>query len=186
MADNKPQKSRKRPYCCPEVPAKRHLIDQAQSSQRRLVLYTPSSELLRCLRLFLRRRCYKIDLSPTDPVRWLRNIDNYLLSMGYQPVSFLSSGSVVFLYMLCRDLISPEADTIQQLQVSFLTCYFITHCYTGNENWYPVTPFLVGSRMAFWDRCLSYIRIMSSKMMQINANRQFYSETLAELKAVGR
>ncbi|XP_044151497.1 cyclin-dependent kinase 5 activator 1-like [Bufo gargarizans] len=173
----------KRRHCCPDLPAKRRRIDPAQSSQRRLVLYTPSNELLRCLGLFLRRRCYKLDLSPTQAIGWLRNIDNYLLITGYQPVSFLSSGSVVFLYMLCRDLISPDADSVEQLQVSVLTCYFITHCYTGNENGYPETPFLVGSRTAFWDRCLSYINIMSSKMMQINSNRQVYSETFPELKA---
>ncbi|XP_040289831.1 cyclin-dependent kinase 5 activator 1-like [Bufo bufo] len=187
MADNQPKKSRKRRHCCPDLPAKRHLLDPPQSSQRRLVLYTPSSELLRCLGRFLQKRCYKLDLSATLPIGWLRNIDNFLLYNRYQPESFLSSGSVVFLYMLCRDLISPEADSIRQLQVSFLTCYYISHCYIGNELGYPETPFLVGSsRTAFWDRCLSYISIMSSKMMEINDNRQVYSETLAELKAEGR
>ncbi|XP_044151375.1 cyclin-dependent kinase 5 activator 1-like, partial [Bufo gargarizans] len=182
MADNALKKSMKRSHCFPDLPAKRRRIDPAQSSQRRVVLYTPSSELLRCLGLFLRWRCYKLDLSPTQVIGWLKRIDNYLLTSGCQPVSFLSSGSVVFLYMLCRDLISPEVDSVEQLQVSVLTCYFITHCYTGNEIGYPETPFLVGSRTAFWDRCLSYINIMSSKMMQINSNRQIYSETLAELK----
>ncbi|XP_040269425.1 cyclin-dependent kinase 5 activator 2-like [Bufo bufo] len=188
MADTEPKKTRKRHHPCPELPAKRCHIDPPQSSfQRRHVPYSPPNELLRCLGLFLHQRCPKLNLSATQPIKWLKNIDIYLLIAGYQRVSFLSSGSVVFLYMLCRDLISPEMDSMEQFKMSLFTCYYISHSYIGNELGYPLKPFLVdGSKLAFWDQCLSYIRIMSSKMLCINNNGQFYKAMLAELKAVGR
>ncbi|NXU32438.1 CD5R1 kinase, partial [Thalassarche chlororhynchos] len=138
---------------------------------RRVVVQASTSELLRCLGEFLCRRCYRLKhLSPTDPVLWLRSVDRSLLLQGWQDQGFITPANVVFLYMLCRDVISAEVASDHEL-------------YMGNEISYPLKPFLVEScKEAFWDRCLSIIDLMSPKMLQVNADPHYFTQVFADLK----
>ncbi|XP_018410692.1 PREDICTED: cyclin-dependent kinase 5 activator 1 [Nanorana parkeri] len=160
---------------------------QVHSSPKRVVVQASTSELLRCLGEFLCRRCYKLKhLSSTEPVLWLRSVDRSLLLQGWQDQGFITPANVVFLYMLCRDVISSELASEQELQASLLTCVYLSYSYMGNEISYPLKPFLVeSSKEAFWDRCLSVIGLMSPKMLRINADPQYFTQIFADLKAEG-
>ncbi|XP_027523715.1 cyclin-dependent kinase 5 activator 1 [Corapipo altera] len=156
----------------------------AAATPRRVVVQASTSELLRCLGEFLCRRCYRLKhLSPTDPVLWLRSVDRSLLLQGWQDQGFITPANVVFLYMLCRDVISAEVATDHELQAVLLTCLYLSYSYMGNEISYPLKPFLVEScKEAFWDRCLSIIDLMSPKMLQVNADPHYFTQVFADLK----
>ncbi|KAG8446972.1 hypothetical protein GDO86_014424 [Hymenochirus boettgeri] len=160
---------------------------QTQTSPKRVVVQASTSELLRCLGEFLCRRCYKLKhLSYTEPVLWLRSVDRSLLLQGWQDQGFITPANVVFLYMLCRDVISSELNTEQELQAALLTCVYLSYSYMGNEISYPLKPFLVeSSKEDFWDRCLSIITLMSAKMLRINADPQYFTQIFADLKREG-
>ncbi|KAM8947776.1 cyclin-dependent kinase 5 activator 1 [Pelodytes ibericus] len=179
----------KDPLCKDDVSSKPKEIQQQQihSSPKRVVVQASTSELLRCLGEFLCRRCYKLKhLSYTEPVLWLRSVDRSLLLQGWQDQGFITPANVVFLYMLCRDVISSELTSEQELQASLLTCVYLSYSYMGNEISYPLKPFLVeSSKEAFWDRCLSVIGLMSPKMLRINADPQYFTQIFADLKAEG-
>ncbi|XP_009643880.1 cyclin-dependent kinase 5 activator 1 [Egretta garzetta] len=136
------------------------------------------------MRRFLCRRCYRLKhLSPTDPVLWLRSVDRSLLLQGWQDQGFITPANVVFLYMLCRDVISAEVASDHELQAVLLTCLYLSYSYMGNEISYPLKPFLVEScKEAFWDRCLSIIDLMSPKMLQVNADPHYFTQVFADLK----
>ncbi|GCB64711.1 cyclin-dependent kinase 5 activator 1-like [Scyliorhinus torazame] len=153
-------------------------------SPKRVIVQASTSELLKCLGEFLCRRCYRLKhLSPTDPVLWLRSVDRSLLLQGWQDQGFVTPANVVFVYMLCRDVISSEVATEHELQATLLTCLYLSYSYMGNEISYPLKPFLVEScKEAFWDRCLSIINAMSGKMLQINADPHFFTQIFADLK----
>ncbi|XP_063315404.1 cyclin-dependent kinase 5 activator 1 [Pelobates fuscus] len=167
--------------------AKEAQPQQARVSPKRVVVQASTSELLRCLGEFLCRRCYKLKhLSTTEPVLWLRSVDRSLLLQGWQDQGFITPANVVFLYMLCREVISSELTTEQELQAALLTCVYLSYSYMGNEISYPLKPFLVeSSKEEFWDRCLSVINMMSSKMLRINADPQYFTQIFADLKAEG-
>lgn len=171
----------------PVSSASKSVQQQVHSSPKRVVVQASTSELLRCLGEFLCRRCYKLKhLSPTEPVLWLRSVDRSLLLQGWQDQGFITPANVVFLYMLCRDVISSELNSEQELQASLLTCVYLSYSYMGNEISYPLKPFLVeSSKEAFWDRCLSVIGLMSPKMLRINADPQYFTQIFADLKAEG-
>ncbi|OCT62235.1 cyclin-dependent kinase 5 activator 1 [Xenopus laevis] len=161
---------------------------QTHASPKRVVVQASTSELLRCLGEFLCRRCYKLKhLSPTEPVLWLRSVDRSLLLQGWQDQGFITPANIVFLYMLCRDVISSELNTEQELHAALLTCVYLSYSYMGNEISYPLKPFLVeSSKEDFWDRCLSIITTMSAKMLRINADPQYFTQIFADLKTEGR
>ncbi|XP_007658555.2 cyclin-dependent kinase 5 activator 1 [Ornithorhynchus anatinus] len=151
---------------------------------KRVVVQASTSELLRCLGEFLCRRCFRLKhLSPADPVLWLRGVDRALLLQGWQDQGFVTPANVVFLYMLCRDVVSPELAADHELQAVLLTCLYLSYSYMGNEISYPLKPFLVETcKEAFWDRCLSIIDLMSPKMLQINADPHYFTQVFADLK----
>ncbi|XP_041073474.1 cyclin-dependent kinase 5 activator 1-like [Carcharodon carcharias] len=161
-----------------------HNSTVSPSSPKRVIVQASTSELLKCLGEFLCRRCYRLKhLSPTDPVLWLRSVDRSLLLQGWQDQGFVTPANVVFVYMLCRDVISSEVATEHELQATLLTCLYLSYSYMGNEISYPLKPFLVEScKEAFWDRCLSIINAMSAKMLQINADPHFFTQVFADLK----
>ncbi|XP_067869282.1 cyclin-dependent kinase 5 activator 1-like [Heterodontus francisci] len=161
-----------------------HSTAVSSSSPKRVIVQASTSELLKCLGEFLCRRCYRLKhLSPTDPVLWLRSVDRSLLLQGWQDQGFVTPANVVFVYMLCRDVISSEVATEHELQATLLTCLYLSYSYMGNEISYPLKPFLVEScKEAFWDRCLSIINAMSAKMLQINADPHFFTQVFADLK----
>ncbi|KAJ8264650.1 hypothetical protein GJAV_G00152060 [Gymnothorax javanicus] len=156
----------------------------APGTPKRVIVQASTSELLRCLGEFLCRRCYRLKhLSPTDPVLWLRSVDRSLLLQGWQDQGFITPANVVFVYMLCRDVVSSEAATEHELQAVLLTCLYLSYSYMGNEISYPLKPFLVESaKELFWDRCLSIINLMSAKMLQINSDPHYFTQVFADLK----
>ncbi|KAM8825515.1 cyclin-dependent kinase 5 activator 1-like [Synchiropus picturatus] len=151
---------------------------------KRVIVQASTSELMRSLGEFLCRRCYRLKrLSPTDPVLWLRSVDRSLLLQGWQDQGFITPANVVFLYMLCRDVVSAEVASERELQASLLTCLYLSYSYMGNEISYPLKPFLVeAEKDAFWDRCLEIIDRMSAKMLQINTDPHFFTQVFADLK----
>ncbi|KAG7459617.1 hypothetical protein MATL_G00212580 [Megalops atlanticus] len=156
----------------------------AAGTPKRVIVQASTSELLRCLGEFLCRRCYRLKhLSPTDPVLWLRSVDRSLLLQGWQDQGFITPANVVFVYMLCRDVVSSEVANEHELQAALLTCLYLSYSYMGNEISYPLKPFLVeSSKEAFWDRCLSIINLMSAKMLQINSDPHYFTQVFADLK----
>ncbi|XP_028842441.1 cyclin-dependent kinase 5 activator 1-like [Denticeps clupeoides] len=151
---------------------------------KRVIVQASTSELLRSLGEFLCRRCYRLKrLSPADPVLWLRSVDRSLLLQGWQDQGFITPANVVFLYMLCRDVISAEVASERELQATLLTCLYLSYSYMGNEISYPLKPFLVeAEKEAFWDRCLDIINRMSTKMLQLNSDPHYFTQVFADLK----
>ncbi|XP_076864279.1 cyclin-dependent kinase 5 activator 1 [Brachyhypopomus gauderio] len=157
-------------------------------SPKRVIVQASTSELLRCLGEFLCGRCYRLKhLSPADPVLWLRSVDRSLLLQGWQDQAFVTPANVVFVYMLCRDVVDGErVSSEHELQAILLTCLYLSYSYMGNEISYPLKPFLVEvTKEAFWDRCLAVIDATSSKMLRINADPHFFTQVFAELKGEG-
>ncbi|KAG7262069.1 hypothetical protein CRUP_002605 [Coryphaenoides rupestris] len=156
----------------------------ATGTPKRVIVQASTSELMRSLGEFLCRRCYRLKrLSPSDPVLWLRSVDRSLLLQGWQDQGFITPANVVFLYMLCRDVVSAEVASERELQASLLTCLYLSYSYMGNEISYPLKPFLVeAEKEAFWDRCLDIIGRMSGKMLQINTDPHYFTQVFADLK----
>lgn len=105
----------------------------------------------------------------------------------FQDVPFINPANVVFVYMLLRDLVKgDETNSELELQITVLTCLYMSYSYMGNEISYPLKPFLVEeSRDDFWDRCLSIINKMSGRMLRINSEPAYFTEIFTELKEFG-
>ncbi|XP_037549442.1 cyclin-dependent kinase 5 activator 1 [Nematolebias whitei] len=161
---------------------------QGTSSPKRVIVQASTSELLRCLGDFLRLRCFRLRrLSPADPVLWLRAVDRSLLLQGWQDQAFVTPANVVFVYMLCRDVVDGDAvSSERELQAVLLTCLYLSYAYMGTEISYPLKPFLVEpGRDAFWTRCLAIINATSANMLRINADPGFFTQVFADLKSEG-
>ncbi|CAG9130662.1 unnamed protein product [Plutella xylostella] len=155
---------------------------------RKTVIQASTSELLKCLGVFLHARCPRLrDFQAGDAVMWLRTVDRSLLLQGWQDVAFINPANVVFVYMLVRELV--DGDRIarpQELQAVVLTCLYLSYSYMGNEISYPLKPFLVeDSKDKFWDRCLLIVDRLSFNMLRINSEPGFFTEVFTELKACG-
>ncbi|KAK1784044.1 hypothetical protein P4O66_021747 [Electrophorus voltai] len=113
-------------------------------SMPRLLMQSSTNELLTCLGVFLCRRCCLLkDLTADEPVQWLRIVDCYVTLTEWQEQSFLIPSSMVFLYMLSRDIISVEVATKEELQAVLLTCLYVSCSYMCEEISYPAKAFLV-------------------------------------------
>ncbi|XP_026050253.1 cyclin-dependent kinase 5 activator 1-like [Astatotilapia calliptera] len=156
-------------------------------SPRRVVVQASTGELLRCLSDFMCRRCVKLkELSSNQIVLWFRNVDRALLVQGWQDQCFISPASLVFVYLLCRDVVDEDTASEHELHATFLTCLYLAYSYLGNEISYPLKPFLVeSSRDAFWDRALELIERLSGNMLRINADPHFFTEVFQDLKKQG-
>ncbi|XP_035688277.1 cyclin-dependent kinase 5 activator 1-like [Branchiostoma floridae] len=156
-------------------------------SPKKIVLQASTSELLKCLGEFLRKRCPKLrDFEPSDAVMWLRAVDRSLLLQGWQDQAFVSPANVVFVYLLCRELVTEDIGTEHELQAVVLTCLYLSYSYMGNEISYPLKPFLVEeNKDKFWDRCLKIINEMSAKMLKINSDPNYFTDIFCELKTMG-
>ncbi|XP_072526957.1 cyclin-dependent kinase 5 activator 1-like [Salminus brasiliensis] len=143
-----------------------------------------TNELARMLGEFLCRRCHLIDdLSWYEPLTWLRNVDHFFYLVRWHEQHFLGRGSIVFIYMLCRDTISPEIASKEELKAVLLTCFYVSCAYVGRETSYPARPFMVeGDGMAFWDRTLAITRRLSGQMLRLNNSPQFFAKVFADLK----
>uniref|UniRef100_A0A8C5RGX9 Cyclin-dependent kinase 5 activator n=1 Tax=Laticauda laticaudata TaxID=8630 RepID=A0A8C5RGX9_LATLA len=158
------------------------------SSPRRVIVQASTSELLKCLGEFLCRRCYRLKhLSPTEPILWLRSVDRSLLLQGWQDQAFVTPANVVFVYLLCREMIDGDlVGNEHDLQAALLTCLYLSYSYMGNEISYPLKPFLVeASKDVFWNRCLHIIHAMSAQMLRINADPHYFTQVFADLKNEG-
>lgn len=77
---------------CEKLTTKQSLPNQRESNQvvpvaapRRTVIQASTSELLKCLGMFLHGRCYRLrDFQAGDAVMWLRTVDRSLLLQGWQ------------------------------------------------------------------------------------------------------
>lgn len=155
---------------------------------RKTVIQASTSELLKCLGMFLHSRCHRLrDFQAGDAVMWLRTVDRSLLLQGWQDVAFINPANVVFVYMLVRELVDGERiGRPQELQAVVLTCLYLSYSYMGNEISYPLKPFLVeDSKDKFWDRCLLIVDRLSFNMLRINSEPGFFTEVFTELKACG-
>ncbi|CAL8299048.1 unnamed protein product [Lota lota] len=158
------------------------------ASPKRVIVQASTSELLRCLGEFLCGRCYRLKrLSPADPVLWLRAVDRALLLQGWQDQAFVTPANVVFVYMLCREVVRGElVASERELQATLLTCLYLSYSYMGNEISYPLKPFLVeAAKDVFWDRCLAVVEATSADMLRINADPHFFTQVFAQLKSEG-
>ncbi|XP_035378613.1 cyclin-dependent kinase 5 activator 1-like [Electrophorus electricus] len=153
-------------------------------SMPRLLMQSSTNELLTCLGVFLCRRCCLLkDLTAVEPVQWLRIVDRYVTLTEWQEQSFLIPSTMVFLYMLCRDIISAEVATKEELQAVLLTCLYVSCSYMCEEISYPAKAFLVEeNKGAFWARSLDIANRMSGKMLQINNDPQYFWQVFTDLK----
>ncbi|KAF0307906.1 Cyclin-dependent kinase 5 activator 1 [Amphibalanus amphitrite] len=158
----------------------------AVSPGRRTVIQASTSELLRCLGMFLQRRCTQLsDFQAGDAIMWLRTVDRSLLLQGWQDISFVNPANVVFVYLLVREVVTADVTSEHELQAVVLTSLYLSYSYMGNEISYPLKPFLVESnRDRFWDRCVDMINRLSGDMLRINSDPRFFTDVFTELKAV--
>ncbi|XP_046903407.1 cyclin-dependent kinase 5 activator 2b [Hypomesus transpacificus] len=156
-------------------------------SPRRVIVQASTGELLRCLGDFLCRRCYKLkELSSGEVILWFRNVDRTLLIQGWQDHGFITPANLVFVYLLCKDIVTEDIDSASELQGTFLSCLYLAYSYMGNEISYPLKPFVIeANKDVFWDRSLTIIDRMSAKMLQLNSDPHFFTEVFQDLKEEG-
>lgn len=157
---------------------------QFPTSPVRIVVQASTGELLLCLGRFLRRRCLNIsDLTSNDVIAWFRNVDRTLLMEGWQEEAFITAPILVFVYLLCRDTVSENIASPGELHGVFLICLYLTYSYLGTEISYPLQPFVIdANKDMFWAQALGVIDKLSSDMLRINMDPQFFTEVLQELK----
>ncbi|TSR51440.1 Cyclin-dependent kinase 5 activator 2 [Bagarius yarrelli] len=163
---------------------KNHSNSKVLKSPVRIVVQASTGELLLCLGRFLRRRCFKISsLTSNEVIAWVRNVDRTLLLQGWQEEVFISPSILVFVYLLCRDTVSDDITSPTELHGVVLTCLYLTYSYLGTEISYPLQPFVIDAdKDVFWTRALGVINKLSSEMLRINTEPQFFTEVLQELK----
>ncbi|XP_053307010.1 cyclin-dependent kinase 5 activator 1-like [Spea bombifrons] len=146
-----------------------------------------TNKLLQWLGNFIHRRCFRlIFLTPEEPVAWIRSVERELIADKWQTDRFLIPSNIIFLYMICRDVISSRVTTKQELREILMICLYVTYSYAGPEISYPAKYFRRGARNEdFWDKCLSVIGSLSGEMVRINNDPIFYAKTFASLKAKG-
>uniref|UniRef100_H2YUY8 Cyclin-dependent kinase 5 activator n=1 Tax=Ciona savignyi TaxID=51511 RepID=H2YUY8_CIOSA len=151
---------------------------------RKVVIQASTPELLRCLGEFICRRCHRVpNMEPSDVVAWLRGVDRSLLLQGWQDITFIMPSSVVFVYMLCREMVPESTTSVFEVQCIVLTCLYMSYSYMGNEISYPLRPFLIEhERYAFWNRCCKIMDRLSGKMLRINNDAQFFTSVFRDLK----
>ncbi|KAJ3614236.1 hypothetical protein NHX12_017810 [Muraenolepis orangiensis] len=189
------------PVPVPTVPTSQHLRSQTGGdvqipsvqkpasggsllSPRRVVIQASTGELLRCLGVFMCRRCSKLkELTSGEVILWFRNIDRTLLMQGWQDQGFITPANLVFVYLLCQDSVTEDIDSAYELQGTFLTCLYLAYSYMGNEISYPLKPFMIdANKDEFWEKSLGIINRMSHKMLLLNSDPHFFTEVFQELK----
>lgn len=166
------------------VQTNKKLVDKC-CSPKRTVIQASTSELLKCLGEYLKRKCKKLrHFESSDAIMWLRSVDRSLLLQGWQDIAFINPANVVFIYLLVRDLVTSDIQSEHDLQAHVLTCLYLSYAYMGNEISYPLKPFLVEEdKDKFWDRSLVIVERMSGSMLRLNKDPSFFTEILTELKS---
>ncbi|XP_046374935.1 cyclin-dependent kinase 5 activator 1-like [Haliotis cracherodii] len=154
-------------------------------SPKRTVIQASTSELLKCLGEYLKKKCKKLrHFEASDVIMWLRSVDRSLLLQGWQDVAFINPANVVFVYLLIRDMVTSDSESEHDLQATVLTCLYLSYSYMGNEISYPLKPFLVeDDKDRFWDRSLVIVNRLSPSMLRINRDPSFFTEIFTELKS---
>ncbi|KAF8563307.1 hypothetical protein P879_09536 [Paragonimus westermani] len=128
------------------VPDPRHTLFKASTS-----------ELLRCLSLFITARIQLSTLSsparprtgrlrtiqPSMIVGWIKAIDRALLVQGWSELAFINPAHVVFLFMMLKECLDCNVTTERELHSIVMVCLYLSYSYMGNEISYPLKPFLV-------------------------------------------
>lgn len=74
------------------------------AAPKKTVIQASTSELLKCLGMFLHAKCYKLrDFQAGDAVMWLRTVDRSLLLQGWQVTIRFILRSLFFLYKVLWD-----------------------------------------------------------------------------------
>ncbi|XP_053314082.1 cyclin-dependent kinase 5 activator 1-like [Spea bombifrons] len=146
-----------------------------------------TTKLLTWFGRFICGRCPMIpSLAPKDPVRWILNVDRALYLVRWQTERFVTPANVIFLYLVCREVISSNLVSKRELQAALMTCLYVSYSYAGAEISYPVMPFLGDSpKEEFWSKTLAIAGLMSAKMLRINTDPAYYAQTYGHLKADG-
>lgn len=86
-------------------------------SPKRTVIQASTSELLKCLGEYLKRKCRRLrHFESSDAIMWLRSVDRSLLLQGWQDIAFINPANVVFIYLLVRDLVPHDVTHEHELQ----------------------------------------------------------------------
>lgn len=155
---------------------------------KRTVIQASTSELLKCLGVFLKQKTPNLpNFQPADAILWLRTVDRTLLLQGWQDIAFINPANTVFLYMLLKEMIPSSVQTEKEIHSIVLNCLYMAYSYMGSEISYPVKPFMVVgvSREQFWQRCIQMMNRCSFLMLQINSDPKLFTQLFTELKALG-
>ncbi|KAK5608810.1 hypothetical protein CRENBAI_019837 [Crenichthys baileyi] len=133
-------------------------------------VFVPMFSIRLCLVMYSKRTSEQRQLVSTDPSNQC----------------FINPSSLVFIYLLCRDMLDEDTASQQELHATFLTCLYLAYSYLGNEISYPTKPFLVeSSNDVFWERALEVIEHLSADMLRLNAEPSFFTEVFHDLKRQG-
>jgi hypothetical protein len=156
----------------------------------KVVIQASTNDLLRCLAHFVAKRCFYIkDLNASDCIQWIKNADRQLLLQGWQEIGFINPANIVFVYLLIRDTLNLNQNSIQtvnEFKCNLLSCLYLAFSYMGNEISYPLKPFIVEeNRDVFWQRIIKLISQMSKSMLRVNQDTKYFTEIFNELKTFG-
>lgn len=158
-------------------------VSSRDKRARKHLIQASTSELLDCLGQFVCQRCHRVtDIEPSDIPTWFREVDRTLFKLGWHEISFIMPSSVVFVYLLCREMLLETVTTVFEVQCIVLTCLYVSYSYMGNEISYPLRPFLIEQeRSAFWGRCCAIVKRLSGVMLRINSNSHYFTTVFREL-----
>ena len=149
---------------------------------------TSSQFTIKCLGTFVCARYLRVlpHLSINDVIGWLKSVDRALTLSGWQDHAFLTTPNITFIYMLARDALPEDIQSMNQLKSVLLTILYMAYTYGGPEISYPLKPFLCDkNRAEFWSRCVWITNNLSGDMLKINKDSQFYEEVQIELATYG-
>ncbi|CAB4010376.1 cyclin-dependent kinase 5 activator 1 isoform X1 [Paramuricea clavata] len=149
---------------------------------------TSSHFTMKCLGTFVCARYLRMlpHLSINDVITWLKSVDRALTLSGWQDHAFLTTPNITFIYMLARDSLPENVQSMNQLKSELLTILYMAYTYSGPEISYPLKPFLCDkNRAEFWTRCVWITNNLSGDMLKIHKDSQFYEEVQIELATYG-
>ena len=105
---------------------------------------------------YLRHRCRQLDRAELAVTAvWLTHVDRQLTGRGWQVLPFLGPSSIVFVFMLARQVVlgtlsvifvfmlarqvvRADVSDVDELRTVLLACLYVTYSYIGCEISYPV------------------------------------------------
>lgn len=92
----------------PSLPAPQPAVVGHQPPPRKTVIQASTSELLKCLGIYLHNKCYRLkDFQAGDAVMWLRTVDRSLLLQGWQVCNFF-----FLIFLSCMFVTSLRKKTV--------------------------------------------------------------------------